>query len=152
MRTVNRMRVGHYEFLIEKATFRFITQSWSGPGWDFHFRGLCLNDNPEMGLFPNGARIFTEAIPLPLKKVDDLTGIELYVPLSYDEETGEALFGLQVMEEHDLSNLRLKFLERDGQRYLIEINATVSKTLLGHPESFSLSAWTEQLPDHAYPV
>jgi hypothetical protein len=146
------MRLGRYEFAVKTATFRYITQSWSGPGWDFNFSGPCINDDPEGALFPYGARLLTEAAPLPLVKAADYTGIEVVLPLSYDEESGEPFFGLNVCEEHEVSDVRLRFVERDGKRYRIEITATVAKSVLGHPESFELSAWTEELPDHAYPV
>jgi hypothetical protein len=58
----NRMQVGSYTFAIEAASFRRITQSWSGPGWDFSFSGRCLNDSD--GIFRLGARLLTEAAPL----------------------------------------------------------------------------------------
>jgi hypothetical protein len=152
METVNRLLFGPYEFAIEAATFRYITQSWSGPGWDFSFSGPCLNDDPESPLFPFGARLLAEAAPLPLTKAEDYTGVELSLPSTYDEETGEPFFGLNVCEEHEVSDLRLRFLARDGRRYLIEITGAVAETVFGEPERFRLSAWTEQLADLAYPV
>src|SRR5262249_32066969 len=45
MVAVDRMQLGRFEFAIEFATFRYITQSWSGPGLDFNFSGRCLNGN-----------------------------------------------------------------------------------------------------------
>ena len=152
MPAANIMRLGCYEFAIDAASFRYVTQSWSGPGWDFEFRGRCVNDSPEEPLFLYGARLLTEAAPMPLAKSNDYTGVELELPLSYDEESGEPLFGLQVMEEHPLSNVHLRFVERKGNRYRIEMSATVAETVLGQPEALQLSAWAEELPDHAYPV
>lgn len=148
----NTMRIGPYEFDIESASFRYITQSWSGPGWDFNFSGRCINDNPEESIFPYGARVLTEAAPMPLVKTEEYTGVELELPLSYDEESGEPLFGLNVMEEHSLSHVHLRFVERDGNRYRINMPATVAKTVLGHPVRLELDAWTEELSDHAYPA
>ena len=52
MVVVNKMRVGPYEFAIESAYFRYITQSWAGPGWDFSFSGPCINDQPGEAVFP----------------------------------------------------------------------------------------------------
>jgi hypothetical protein len=149
MAEANRMRLGSYAFAIEAASFRRITQSWSGPGWDFSFSGPCLND-PE-GIFPLGARLLTEAAPLPFEKAQDYAGVDLQLPMSYDDETGEPFFGLNVGEEHEVSRLRLRFCERAGSRYRIEIAATISETVLGHPERLELSAWAVELPDHAYP-
>jgi hypothetical protein len=149
MVVVNWMRLGTYEFAIHAASFRYISQSWSGPGWDFNFCGRCVNDE---AAFPYGAGLYTEAAPLPLAKAEDYTGIELLLPLPYDEESGEPFFGLNVLEEHEVSGVRLRFAERDGQRYRIEVTATVAKTVFGHPERLELSAWAEELPDHAYGV
>src|SRR4051794_20542863 len=42
----NRLRLGRFEFVIDFGSFRRITQSWSGPGWDFNFSGVCVNDDP----------------------------------------------------------------------------------------------------------
>ncbi len=148
------MRLGRYLFAVQAAEFRYITQSISGPGWDFSFSGPCLNEDPgaEDSLFDDGARLFTEAAPLPLQKAEDYTGVELVVPEPYDEESGEPFFGLNVLEEHEVSDVRLHFVERQGDRYRIEITATVAETVFGHPEKLELSAWTEELPDHAYPT
>jgi hypothetical protein len=92
MVAVNRMRFGGYEFAIEAASFRYITQSWSGPGWDFNFSGPCVS-GPDVSVFCYGARLLTEAAPLPLGKAADYTGVELDLPGSFDEESGEPFFG-----------------------------------------------------------
>lgn len=146
------MRFDRYEFSIEAASFRYITQSWSGPGWDFNFRGRCVNDAPDKPLFPFGARLFTEAAPMQLAKTADYTGVEVHLPLPYDEDSGEPLFGLNVMEEHPLSDVRLRFAEKNGSHYRIELTGILAKTVLGHPVTLELSAWAEELPDHAYPA
>jgi hypothetical protein len=152
MAEVNRLRLGTYEFDIKDAWFRCITQSWSGPGWDFSFSGPCINDNIEEPLFPYGVGLSTEASPLPLQKAEDYTGVELVLNLPYDDETGEPYFGLNVWELHNVPNMRLSFVERKGNLYRIEIIATVPETIFGHPERLEMSAWTEERADHAYPV
>jgi hypothetical protein len=152
MKSFNTMRIGSYEFTIETASLRYVTQSQSGPGWDFTFSGPCVNDDPVEPIFPYGAKLFTEVAPLPLKKAGDLTGVELILPLPYDEESGEPFFSLDVCEAHQVSDVRLRFAERDGSRYCIEITGIVAKTVFGHPERLELSAWAEQLPDSAYPM
>jgi hypothetical protein len=150
---VDRMRIGRFEFAIESATFRRISQSWSGPGWDFNFRGRCLNDDPEEPMFPHGGiGLYTEAAPLPLDKADDYTGVELDLPGYYDEATGEPHFAIDVGESCEASDVRLRFVERDGTRYLIAMSGTAPSSLLGHAERFELKAWVEEQPDHAYPA
>lgn len=150
MIAVNRMQLGRFEFAIESATFRYITQSLSGPGWDFNVRGRCLNDDPENPLFDK-VEVFTEAAPLPLAKSDDYTGVEFDLPGDYDEATGEPYFAIDVGESCETSEVHLRFAERDGSRYLIEMSGIASRSILGYPERFELSAWAEELPDHAYP-
>jgi len=49
-----------------------------------------------------------------------------------------------------VSDVQLRFAERDGGRYRIELSGTVSASVLGHPERFELSAWADELPDHTY--
>jgi len=74
------------------------------------------------------------------------------IPGFYDEATGEPYFAIDVGESCEISDVRLRFAERDGGRYRIELSGTVSASVLGHPEQFELSAWAEELPDHAYPM
>jgi hypothetical protein len=153
MIAVNWMRLGRFEFVIDFGSFRRITQSWSGPGWDFNFSGQCVNDDPEEPTFWDGRiGLYAEAAPLPLAKATDYTGIELHLPGSYDEATGEPYFAVDVGESYEVSEVRLRFAERLGNRYRIELSGTTSAAVLGHPERFEMSAWADELPDHAYPV
>jgi hypothetical protein len=147
------MRLGKHEFVIDFGSFRRITRSWSGPGWDFNFSGACVKENPDEPTFLfNRIGVFCEAAPIPLAKADDYTGIMIDLPGSYDEATGEPYFAVDAGESHEVSDARLRFLARDGSRYLIELSGTASASILGHPERFELSAWAEELPDHAHPV
>lgn len=150
MVAVNTMRIGDSEFAIQAASFRYITQSWSGPGWDFRFAGPCTHDPREC--FPYGARLLTEAGPLPLARSADYTGMELHVPEPFDDASGEPFFGLNVAEEHEVSQLHLRFAERDGPRYRIEIVAQVAATVFGVPARLELNAWADEQADHAYPA
>lgn len=151
MLAANQMRLGRFEFAIDSGSFRRITQCWSGPGWDFTFRGRCLNHDSDNPVFQSGRiGVYCEAAPLPLTKADDYTGVELVLPGSYDEATGEPFFAVDVGESYEASDVTLRFRERDGGRYLIELSGTVSEAVLGHPERFELMAWADELPDHAY--
>jgi hypothetical protein len=143
-----RMRLGKFEFVIDFGSFRRITECWSGPGWDFNFSGKCIN-----GDFPSDdGRIvlYCEAAPLPLAKAADYIGIELDLASSYDEATGEPFFAVDVGESYEVSDIRLRFAERDGNRYRIEMSGTISPSVLGRPEQFELSAWADEQPDHSY--
>lgn len=72
---------------------------------------------------------------------------EVFLPKSFDEESGEPLFGFKIMEEHDVFDVRLELLNRKEDEYLIEINATVSETVLGRPAPLRLRAWTKRVDE-----
>jgi hypothetical protein len=153
MAVADRMRLGRFEFVIDFGSFRRITQCWSGPGWDFNFSGKCVNDDSDEPTFLLGRiGVYADAAPLPFTKAEDYTGIELDLPGYYDEATGEPYFAVDVGESYEVSDVRLRFIERDGGRYLIEMSGTVSASVLGHPEQFELLAWAEEQADHAYQV
>ena len=82
-----------HRFAIEGATFRYITDSWSGPGWDFRFSGTCLIDNEDEQKYPYGIRLLAEAAPLPLERMDDFTGATIELNMPYDEDSGDPYFG-----------------------------------------------------------
>ncbi len=149
----NRMQLGRFKFAIESGSFRRITQCWSGPGWDFNFSGRCINDDPDEPFFSlDGIVVYCDAAPLPLAKAADYTGIEIDLPGLYDEATGEPYFAIDLGESYEVSDATLRFAERDGGRYRIELSGVVSSSVFGSPAEFELSAWAEELPDHAYPV
>jgi hypothetical protein len=153
MVAANRMRLGRFEFVIDFGSFRCITQCWSGPGWDFNFSGDCVNDDPEELALPLGRiGVYCDAAKLPFAKAADYTGVEVDLPGYYDEATGEPYFAIDVGESYEVSDAKLRFAEREGGRYLIELSGTASASVLGHPERFELSAWADELPDHAYSV
>jgi hypothetical protein len=148
MAAANHMRLGKWEFAIDFGSFRRITECWSGPGWDFNFSGKCVN-----GDFPSAdgkIGLYCEAAPLPLAKAADYSGIELDLPGYYDEATGEPFFAVDVGESYEVSDVRLRFAERDGGRYCIEISGIVSASVFGQPEHLELSAWADEQPDHSY--
>ncbi|MHC4406442.1 MAG: hypothetical protein ACYTG0_42995 [Planctomycetota bacterium] len=93
-----------------------------------------------------------EAAPIPLENSDDLTGAEIHFKLPYDDGSGEPFFGLNVWEEHSLSDLTLKFVSREQDKYLISITATAADTITGKPEPVTLIAWATRQADHAYPT
>lgn len=144
----NHMRLGEFEFVIDFGSFRRITECLSGPGWDFNFSGKCINGD----FFGVDGRIglYCEAAPLPFAKAADYTGVELDLPGYYDEESGEPFFAVDVGESYEVSDVRLRFAQRDGTRYRIEMSGTVSEAVFGHPVKFVMSAWADEQPDHSY--
>lgn len=151
MLEANRMRLGRFEFVMDFGSFRRITACWSGPGWDFNFSGACVNADPDESTFCHGRiGLYCEAAPLPFTKAADYTGVEVDLPGSYDEASGEPYFAVDVGESYEVSDARLRFVARDGSRYLIALSGTASTSVLGRPERFELLAWADELPDHSY--
>ena len=111
-----------------------------------------MSDDGDESEYPYGIRLMTEAGPLPLEPKDDLTGLSIELNSPYDEKSGEPYFDVNVLESHDVPKLKLKFVERRGDEYLIEINATVAETITGKLETLSLVAWAKREKDHAYPT
>lgn len=144
----NYMRLGEFEFVIDFGAFRRITECWSGPGWDITFSGKCVNGD----FFGVDGRVglYCEAAPLPFAKAADYTGVELYLPGYYDPESGEPFFALDVGESYEVSDVHLRFEERNGSRYRIEVSGTVSESVFGHSVHFTLSAWADEQPDHSH--
>ena len=62
------------------------------------------------------------------------------------------MFAIDVGESYEVCDVRLRFAERDGMRYRIEMSGTVSESILGQPEQFELCAWAEEQPDHSYDI
>jgi len=102
-------------------------------------------------MFPDGRiGVYCDAAPLPFAKADDYTGVEVNLPGSYDEDTGEPYFAVYIGESYEVSDVRLRFAERDGSRYRIELSGTVADAVFGQPERFELSAWADEQPDHSH--
>jgi hypothetical protein len=147
----NRMILGRYEFVIDFGSFRRITQCWSGPGWDFNFSGACVNSDPDRPIsLDDRIGVYCEAAPLPFDKAADYTGIDLLLPGDGVEGTDEPHFAIDVGESYNASDVRLRFVERDGSRYRIELSGIAPADIFRRPEPFQLNAWAKELPDHAY--
>src|SRR5689334_15263455 len=111
-------------FPVTRATFRFVRggnndpRSEEVPGWDFNVdTGPPINppaDDSLADFFSRGMRFYTEADPIPLADSDDLTGVELYLKEPYDRASGEVYFTVYLGEHNDVSDLTLRFIERDG--------------------------------------
>jgi hypothetical protein len=146
------MRLGKFDFEMGVGSFRRITGCWSGPGWDFSFGGVCVNDNREEPAFTLDGEvgIYCEAAKLPFEKMDDYAGVMCDLPGYYDEASGEPYFAVQLWESYELLDAKLRFAARDGDRYLIELTGTVSEAVLGQQERLELLAWAKELPDHSY--
>ncbi len=118
------------------------------PGWDFSFRGRCVKG--EYDLLEGWIGLYCEAAPLPFEKAPDYSNIEIDLSGCYDEDSGEPLFAIDVGESCDICDVRLRFVDRADDRYLIELSGTVAEDAFGRPMPVRLLAWATEAPDHSY--
>lgn len=154
MTTDDVLTLGEIRFPINVANFRRITDDGQGhPGWEFNIcTGPPLNppaDPTEAFLYGNGVRFYAEGDPIPLPDTDDLTGVELELAEPSDPNSGEVYFTLYVAEHGDITDLHLRFLERRGFRYLLEIEA-LAPSIEEEPLTLRIRTWIERLPAGRY--
>ena len=154
METLGEMTLGGYRLPIHHATFRRITDDGQGhPGWEFN---VCTQpptiapaDESESFLFANGVRFYAEGDPIPLPGADDLTGTEVLIEEPFDPESGEVYFTLYVGEHQDVSHVRLRFLERRGERYRIRVSA-LAHNVFEEPAELAFECWITRQPSARY--
>lgn len=128
MKSLGFLTLAGHRFPIHHAIFRRITDDGQGhPGWDFD---ICTQapveepaDESEKDLFANGVRFYAEGDPIPLPDVEDFTGIKLFLKEPFDAESGEVYFTLYVCEHEDVSDVDLRFIERRGSEYRMQVSA-----------------------------
>src|SRR5688572_6342974 len=99
-------------------------------GWAFFIAASEPFDQPSVeegdsGSFPNGAALYAEDEPVPLPEVGDFTGLDFFLKEPYHPEHGEVYFTFNAWEARDVSDVRIRFLERQGSRYRVELSAVV---------------------------
>jgi hypothetical protein len=108
-----------------------------------------LPHEDELGDFPRGAALYADDEPIPLSVLDDLTGVEFVLNESYNAESGEVYFTFDASEACDVSNVCIRFLERNGTRYRVEIKAIVHQ-VYEQPTELQFSGWVDVV-DHLWP-
>jgi hypothetical protein len=154
METLGELTLAGHRFPIHHATFRRITDDGQGhPGWEFN---VCTqppveepSDESEGFLFANGVRFYAEGDPIPLPDADDLTGIEVYIEEPFDPDSGEVYFTLYVGEHQDVSHVRLRFLERRGSQYRIQVSA-LAHNVFEEPAELAFECWISRQPSARY--
>jgi hypothetical protein len=154
METLGELQLAGHRFPIHYATFRRITDDGQGhPGWEFEIDTQPPvkepDDEAERFMFANGVRFYAEGDPIPLPDVDDLTGVEVFIEEPFDSESGEVYFTLFVGEHGDVSHVRLRFLERHGEQYRIQVSA-LAHDLFEKPIEFAFETWITRQPAGRY--
>jgi hypothetical protein len=154
MDSLGVLKLAGHRFPIHHATFRRITNNGQGnPGWEFN---VCTQppleepaDESERFLFANGVRFYAEGDPIPLPDVEDLTGVEVFIKEPFDPVSGEVYFTLYVCEHGDVSDVRLRFVERRGSQYRIQVSA-LAHNLFQAPAQLEFETWITQQPAGRY--
>lgn len=144
-------------FPVTRASFRYVSDGDNDPqgdeevpGWDFDVCTGPPADPPadeSLGfLLSHGLRFYSESDPIPLANVADLTGVVLRLAEPFDPVSGEVYFTVYLGEHNDVSDLTLRFVERRGSRYRIQVSALVH-SVFEMPTRFEIDTWIERLPD-----
>jgi hypothetical protein len=112
-------------------------------GWGFEIAaGAPVEEAPgdDRHLFDDGICLECEDEPVQLPEVEDLTGVDFHLRRTFHPESGEGYFWFLCPENKDVSNVRIRFLERNGTQYRIELTATVHR-VLGRRAEFRYVGW-----------
>ena len=112
-------------------------------GWGFDIAAGKPVEEPEgddRHLFDDGICLYAEDEPIPLPDVADLTGVEFALRRSFHAESGEPYFTFACPAYKDVSNFRVRFSERQGNRYRVELSACVHR-VLGRRAEFRYLGW-----------
>lgn len=151
MTLLGELTVAGYRFPIVRATFRFISDDGcGGSGWEFDIRTLPPIEEPgEAPLLPYGVRFYSEADPIPLPHQEDLSGVEVLIEEPFDPVTGDVYFTLQAGGHDDVSHVRLRFDERQGSDYRLQVTA-LAHGLAEVPIPMEFECRITRLPDGSY--
>lgn len=152
METLGTLTLGPHKMPVEHATFcRILDRGHGQSGWMFEVNtGAPLaepEDETERFMFENGVRFYCECSPIPLEDVEDLTGVEVRIKEPFDSVSGEVYFTLYVVEHDDVSDVSLRFLKRDSDRYLMHLSA-LAHGVLDERTPLQLETWITRLPSH----
>lgn len=122
------LKIGKYYFAIKKATFRYAPKNddIEYDGWWFDI-GTFVNESltTRHGFYGLQPHLSSEHDPVPLENKADLTDTELYLKEGWCREWNEPYFNFYLFEHGDIFDTRLKFLEKQGDCYLIDLKAKI---------------------------
>jgi hypothetical protein len=138
---IGELTLPGYRFAAHSARmFRFTSGDGERSGWGF-FIAAESPDGPA-DVFPNAAGLWAEDEPVPLPEVEDFTGLEYYLREPGRPEYGTAYFVFDAWEGHDVTDVRIRFLERNDTRYRVAISALVHH-LFESPTEVLYSGWMQ---------
>ena len=78
----------------------------------------------ECGIFPNEVALYAEDEPIPLPESDDFTAPDFFFK-EPPRSDGEAYFMYDPTEAYDVSDVRIRFVERRSSRFRVELSAVM---------------------------
>ena len=143
----NTLRLGQRVFPIAIATFfRLSRPEEERPRWQFEIRTgppvELADDSQDRFMYGRGVRLYAEADPIPLPAIDDLTGVELYLPEPFDRKYNDPYFTLYVQEHAEVSDVRLRFAERRGESYRLHLTG-LAHHVEQEPLPLEVATWIE---------
>lgn len=149
---IGELTLPGYRFAAHTACmFRRTSSDGERFGWGFHIAAASL-DGPA-DVFPDAAGLWAEDEPIPLPDVEDFTGLDFVLREPGRSESGAAYFVFDAWEGYDVADVRIRFLERQGTSYRVELSALV-RHLFAVPTEVRYSGWirvTQGPPSGAEP-
>lgn len=146
---IGELTLPGYRFAAHTARmYRCSTDEHERPGWAFFIAAGEPFEEParaddECGIFPNGVALYAEDEPVPLPEADDFTGLDFFLKEPYHPD-GEVYFTFNPMEAHDVSDVNIRFRERRGSRYRVELTALVYHVFSAeNPAVLQYSGWLQ---------
>jgi hypothetical protein len=93
----------------------------------------------ECGAF-EGVALYADDEPVPLPALTDFTGLDFFLKESHRPD-GAVYFTFDPAEAHDVSDVRIQFIEREGSRYRVDLSAIVYNVLRTGPAEVRYSGW-----------
>jgi hypothetical protein len=145
------MRLGQYEFAIERAEFCYIDRGLEPVAWDLNVYGHCANDDTGRPAFPTGLMLSAVGVPLPLSPTGDYTGFALRTPRAAYPDSGRSYFAVWAGEEYETWDVDLRITERRGSAYRLLFEAVTSFSGPGGYERLRVAAWAKSLSPRLAP-
>jgi hypothetical protein len=148
MDRIGVMTLPGYQFAAQYARMYPFTNDDEGEtrsGWAFNIVTDSPFDEPpvdEGDCNPfQAVQLYAEDEPIPLPNIDDFTGLDFVLKESFRPD-GEVYFTFNPGEAYDVSDVRIRFLERNGERYRVELSALVHK-IFADPTLLTYSGWLD---------
>ena len=92
--------------------------------WNFSIKTAENPDLPEgHELWLEMPRLYCEHAVLAIDNLADMIGKEVCIPSAFDTVSGHPIFGFYLWEHGDVTNTRLKFMERQNTNYRLAWSA-----------------------------